>query len=186
MAEEPNAKMRRRRSRRPRCRSGLGEAVGQQAIQLHGGIGMTRSTRSGLLQAARPDRYAVSGDADHHLAGSPGSAARAATEGGADLSPHSARGDLKNASAAFREEHVMPDRADLSRTAEKAADRWDAPPIMNELKQNANAQVCEPVHAQAPDPNALSTLEYAPLCEIMGRSPIGAEPFNCSAPDTAT
>ena len=56
---------------------------------------------------------------------------------------------------------------------------------MEELKKKAKAQglwnLFVPKHHDA---NALSNLEYAPLCEIMGRSPIGAEPFNCSAPDT--
>ena len=69
---------------------------------------------------------------------------------------------------------------------------WRRPPTAgtrrrswNELKKKAKAQglwnLFVPKHQ---DPNALSNLEYAPLCEIMGRSPIGAEPFNCSAPDT--
>ncbi len=101
------------------------------------------------------------------------------------LSPTPRAEDLKKRVAAFMEEHVMPAEPIYHEQLEKAADRWDAPPIMNELKQKAKAQglwnLFVPKHQ---DPNALSNLEYAPLCEIMGRSPIGAEPFNCSAPDT--
>src|SRR5882724_8934884 len=56
---------------------------------------------------------------------------------------------------------------------------------MEALKSRARQQglwnLFRPRHAF---PDALSNLEYAPLCEIMGRSPIGSEPFNCSAPDT--
>ena len=101
------------------------------------------------------------------------------------LSPTPRAEDLKKRVAAFMEEHVMPAEPIYHEQLEKAADRWDAPPIMEELKKKAKAQglwnLFVPKHH---DPNALTNLEYAPLCEIMGRSPIGAEPFNCSAPDT--
>jgi acyl-CoA dehydrogenase len=84
----------------------------------------------------------------------------------------------------FMAQHVYPAEAVFERQLNDG-ERWAEPPIMAELKQKARAaglwNLFLPKHY---DPDALSNLEYAPLCEIMGRSPIGAEPFNCSAPDT--
>jgi acyl-CoA dehydrogenase len=101
------------------------------------------------------------------------------------LSPTPRAEDLKKRVAAFMDEHVLPAEPAYHEQVEKSGDRWQAPPIMEELKQKARAQglwnLWVPKHH---DKNALSNLEYATLCEIMGRSPIGAEPFNCSAPDT--
>ena len=101
------------------------------------------------------------------------------------LSPTPRAAELKKRVAAFMEEHVMPAEPVYHRQVEESGDRWTVPPIMEELKKKARAQglwnLFVPKHHDA---NALSNFEYAPLCEIMGRSPIGAEPFNCSAPDT--
>ena len=56
---------------------------------------------------------------------------------------------------------------------------------MAELKAKAKAAgLWNLFLPEAHYPDSLSNLEYAPLCETMGRSPIGGEPFNCSAPDT--
>jgi len=63
--------------------------------------------------------------------------------------------------------------------------RWCIPEIMETLKAKAKSQGLWNLFL--PDSNlgaGLTNTEYAPLCEIMGRSPIGAEVFNCSAPDT--
>ena len=63
--------------------------------------------------------------------------------------------------------------------------RWCIPEIMESLKAKAKSQGLWNLFL--PDSNlgaGLTNTEYAPLCEIMGRSPIGAEVFNCSAPDT--
>ena len=63
--------------------------------------------------------------------------------------------------------------------------RWCIPPIMEELKAKAKSEGLWNLFL--PESNfgaGLTNIEYAPLCEIMGRSPIGAEIFNCSAPDT--
>jgi len=58
-------------------------------------------------------------------------------------------------------------------------------PVMAELKAKAKAAgLWNLFLPKRHYPDGLSNLEYAPLCEIMGRSPIGSEPFNCSAPDT--
>ena len=63
--------------------------------------------------------------------------------------------------------------------------RWCIPEIMETLKAKAKSQGLWNLFL--PDSNlgaGLTNTEYAPLCEIMGRSSIGAEVFNCSAPDT--
>jgi acyl-CoA dehydrogenase len=85
---------------------------------------------------------------------------------------------------AFMEEHVYPAEPLFERQVMEG-DHWDEPPVMTNLKAKArSAGLWNLFVPRKHDPNALSVLEYAPLCEIMGRSPIGAEPFNCSAPDT--
>src|SRR5262245_41642287 len=98
--------------------------------------------------------------------------------------PASARAvELAQRLTAFMAEHVYPAEEVFERQLDGA--RWTPPPVMEELKALARRQglwnLFRPRHAF---PDALTNLEYAPLCEIMGRSPIGAEPFNCSAPDT--
>ena len=63
--------------------------------------------------------------------------------------------------------------------------RWCVPKIMEDMKSKAKAQGLWNLFLPESDLGAgLTNTEYAPLCEIMGRSPIGAEVFNCSAPDT--
>jgi len=86
--------------------------------------------------------------------------------------------------SAFMEENVYPNEALYEEQVNELG--WtQAPPIMEELKEKARAAGLWNMFL--PDSErgfGLSNLEYAPLCEIMGRSRIGAECFNCSAPDT--
>src|SRR6516225_4667966 len=85
----------------------------------------------------------------------------------------------------FMEAHVYPAEPIFARELDAAADRWDELPVMAELKAKAKAAgLWNLFLPKRHHPDALSNLEYAPLCELMGRSPIGPEPFNCAAPDT--
>jgi len=78
---------------------------------------------------------------------------------------------------AFMREHVYPNEALFARQIADG-DRWAPAPIVEELKARAK-------HTGLWNLFRRATLEYAPLCEIMGRSPAFApEVFNCSAPDT--
>jgi acyl-CoA dehydrogenase len=85
----------------------------------------------------------------------------------------------------FMAEHVYPHESTFQEQLRNTATRWTVPPIIEELKQKARAQDLWKLFLPECEYGAgLTNLEYAPLCEIMGRSPIAPEIFNCSAPDT--
>jgi acyl-CoA dehydrogenase len=89
---------------------------------------------------------------------------------------------------AFMDEYVYPAEAVFEAqmdAAREAGNRWQPAPVIEELKEKAKAADLWNLFLPESKYGAgLTNLEYAPLCEIMGRSHIGAEPFNCSAPDT--
>jgi len=67
----------------------------------------------------------------------------------------------------------------------KAADRWSVPPVLETLKAQARAAGLWNLFLPESELGAgLTNREYAPLCELMGRTKIGPEVCNCSAPDT--
>ncbi len=92
--------------------------------------------------------------------------------------------ELRSKLLTFMDAHVYPGEKTYVQQLE-AGERWHTPAIMETLK--AMARKAGLWNLFLPDVEygaGLSNLEYAPLCEIMGRSPIGPEVFNCSAPDT--
>jgi acyl-CoA dehydrogenase len=92
--------------------------------------------------------------------------------------------DLQKRVTAFMEENVYPAEAAYQRHSQ-SPERWQPVPVIEELKQKARAAGLWNLFLPASEHGAgLTNLEYAPLCELMGRSPIGPEAFNCSAPDT--
>jgi acyl-CoA dehydrogenase len=86
---------------------------------------------------------------------------------------------------AFMDEHIIPAEPIYEKQLNESGDRWQSPPIMAELKAKAKKQGLWNLFLPKKHyPDSLTNLEYASICETMGRSPIGGEPFNCSAPDT--
>ena len=81
--------------------------------------------------------------------------------------------------------HVVPNEPVYAQQVESAPSRWTIPPVMEELKAKARREglwnLFLPESEFGP---GLTNLEYAPLCELMGKSPIAPEVFNCSFPDT--
>jgi acyl-CoA dehydrogenase len=86
---------------------------------------------------------------------------------------------------AFMREVVYPNERVFAAQHAKGADHWSVPPIMEEMKAKARAAGLWNLFLPESEYGAgLTNIEYAPLCEVMGRSPIAPEVFNCSAPDT--
>jgi acyl-CoA dehydrogenase len=93
--------------------------------------------------------------------------------------------ELQDRMRSFMQQHVYPNEVVYDRQIAQAQDRHALPPIMYELKEKARAAGLWNLFMSHGDWGAgLSNLEYAPLAEIAGRSIIGPEVFNCSAPDT--
>src|SRR5262249_10086194 len=83
----------------------------------------------------------------------------------------------------FLDAHIFPNERLYHEQLQ--ANRWAQPPVMEELKQKARAAgLWNLFLPESPHGAGLTNLEYAPLCEIMGRSRIASEAFNCAAPDT--
>jgi len=93
--------------------------------------------------------------------------------------------DLQRRLAAFMDENVYPNEATFLRQIADG-DRWQPTSIVEEVKPKARAAGLWNLFLPESEYGAgLTNVEYAPLCEIMGRVPaFGAEVFNCSAPDT--
>ncbi len=92
--------------------------------------------------------------------------------------------DLSAKLTAFLNESIYPAEKTYGEQL-AAGGRWQIPPMMEELKSKARAAGLWNLFLPESEFGAgLTNLEYAPLCEIMGRSFIAPEVFNCSAPDT--
>jgi len=93
--------------------------------------------------------------------------------------------ELSDRMRSFMELHVYPNEPVYDKQLTDADDPHALPPIMRELKEKARAEGLWNLFMSHGDWGAgLSNLEYAPLAEIAGRSIVGPEVFNCSAPDT--
>src|SRR5260370_30329597 len=91
--------------------------------------------------------------------------------------------DFQKRLTAFMEEHIYPNEQRLYDAIER--ERWLPTRVIEEVKGKAWGGGLWNVFLLDDEQGAgLSNLEYAPLCEIMGRSPMAPEVFNCSAPDT--
>ena len=91
--------------------------------------------------------------------------------------------ELQRRLQTFLDEHIYPNEARFYDEIER--NRWTPTRVIEELKPKARAAGLWNLFLPESEHGAgLTNLEYAPLCEIMGRSPMAPEVFNCSAPDT--
>ena len=93
--------------------------------------------------------------------------------------------DLRKQVSQFMEDYVYPNEKTFEDQLNSGPDRWQIPPIIEELKEKAKAAGLWNLFLPESEYGyGLTNLEYAPLSEIMGRVHWGSEVFNCSAPDT--
>jgi len=85
----------------------------------------------------------------------------------------------------FMDAQIYPNEAAVREQHASLPDRWDTPPLIEELKKRAkDAGLWNLFLPESERGAGLTNLEYAPLCEIMGRVAFAPEVFNCAAPDT--
>ncbi|WP_028783957.1 acyl-CoA dehydrogenase family protein [Thalassobacillus devorans] len=93
--------------------------------------------------------------------------------------------ELQKKLVAFMDDYIYPNEKLYEQQLNEADSRWVIPPIVEELKEKAKEQgLWNLFNREEGYGTQLSNYEYAHLCEIMGRSLIAPEVFNCNAPDT--
>ena len=93
--------------------------------------------------------------------------------------------ELRERLTSFMDKYIYPNEKVFYDSLNEGDSRWQIPPIMEELKGIAKKDNLWNLFLPDSEHGAqLNNLEYAPLAEIMGRSLIASEVFNCSAPDT--
>lgn len=106
-----------------------------------------------------------------------------------DLTPSVMGQDILAQLQVFFDQHIYPNEQAYAEQLHSAENRFAVIPLMDELKAKAKAAglwnlFVQPDHAEYCDHGGMSFLDYAPICELMGRVLWSPEVFNCSAPDT--
>ena len=92
--------------------------------------------------------------------------------------------ELQEKLKVFMDKNVYPNESNITEEI-NSGNIWEPSSIIEELKEKAKGEGLWNLFLPESDKGAgLSNLDYAPLCEIMGRSPYAPEVFNCNAPDT--
>ena len=92
--------------------------------------------------------------------------------------------ELQEKLKVFMDKNVYPNESNITEEI-NSGNIWEPSSIIEELKAKAKGEGLWNLFLPESDKGAgLSNLDYAPLCEIMGRSPYAPEVFNCNAPDT--
>ncbi len=92
--------------------------------------------------------------------------------------------DLQERLGAFMDTYIYPNEEEYHRQL-NTGERWQVIPLLEELKDKAKSEGLWNLFLPESEYGAgLTNLEYAPLCEIMGRVHWAPEVFNCGAPDT--
>ena len=88
----------------------------------------------------------------------------------------------------FMDNHIYPNESKYAKQIDDFGNnRWQVVPIVEELKETAkNDDLWNLFLPESEFGSGYTNEEYAPMCEIMGRSMWSAEVFNCSAPDQVT
>ena len=102
-----------------------------------------------------------------------------------DFEPSEKCKQIQEQLSRFMDEHIYPNERVYQEQQEATGDPHAEPPIMREIRGKAKALGLWNLFLPDAEYGAgLDNMDYAPLCEIMGRSPIAPRAFNCQAPDT--